>query len=180
MWYRSRILSSCKRKSLMRPEDSQLRASCCFLHSFGITRLAPKSWKLKSTTSANSLNCLFSFSVDFVLICRATITVNGPVDAIYKNNGSCLVKVKDHLTPLSLSLRCRNKNSKNVLSSDHAEKRPTCDWSRFDNWRYRISWENGGRNTKTPALVAGAPFSFPLLPFLPPPSPSPLCVCHAD
>ena len=114
MWYRSRILSSCKRKSLMRPEDSQLRASCCFLHSFGITRLAPKSWKLKSTTSANSLNCLFSFSVDFVLICRATITVNGPVDAIYKNNGSCLVKVKDHLTPLSLSLRCRNKNSKNV------------------------------------------------------------------
>ena len=114
MWYRSRILSSCKRKSLMRPEDSQLRASCCFLHSFGITRLAPKSWKLKSTTSANSLNCLFSFSVDFVLICRATITVNGPVDAIYKNNGSCLVKVKDHLTALSLSLRCRNKNSKNV------------------------------------------------------------------
>lgn len=29
MWYRSWILSSCKGKSLMRPEDSELRASCC-------------------------------------------------------------------------------------------------------------------------------------------------------
>ena len=28
-------------------------------------------------------------------------------------------------------------------------------------WHYRISWENGGRITKTPALIAGAPFPFP-------------------
>ena len=28
-------------------------------------------------------------------------------------------------------------------------------------WHYRISWENGGRITKTPALRAGAPFPFP-------------------
>ena len=43
-------------------------------------------------------------------------------------------------------------------------------------WHYRISWENGGRITKTPALIAGTPFSFPSfvlfslplsLPFLP-------------
>ena len=38
-------------------------------------------------------------------------------------------------------------------------------------WHYRISWENGGRITKTPALIAGAPFPFPSfvlfsLPFL--------------
>ena len=66
-----------------------------FLHSFSITRLAPKSWKLKSTTSENSLNCLFSFSVYFELICRGIITVNGPIDAIYKKNASCLIKAKD-------------------------------------------------------------------------------------
>ena len=48
-------------------------------------------------------------------------------------------------------------------------------------WHYRISWENGGRNTKTPALIAGAPFPFPLFrTFLPlPPLPSPFCACHA-
>ena len=28
-------------------------------------------------------------------------------------------------------------------------------------WHYRISWENGGRITKTPALIAGTPFPFP-------------------
>ena len=28
-------------------------------------------------------------------------------------------------------------------------------------WHYRISWENGGRITKTPTLIAGAPFPFP-------------------
>ena len=28
-------------------------------------------------------------------------------------------------------------------------------------WHYWISWENGGRITKTPALIAGAPFPFP-------------------
>ena len=51
------------------------------------------------------------------------------------------------------------------------EATPTCLWdSRIDSWRYRISWENGGRNTKTPALTAVAPFPFPLFrAFLPPP-----------
>ena len=51
------------------------------------------------------------------------------------------------------------------------EATPTCLWdSRIDSWRYRISWENGGRNTKTPALIAVAPFPFPLFRvFLPPP-----------
>ena len=28
-------------------------------------------------------------------------------------------------------------------------------------WHYQISWENGGRITKTPAPIAGAPFPFP-------------------
>ena len=45
---------------------------------------------------------------------------------------------------------------------------------------YRISWENGGRNRKTMALIAGAPFPFPLFrAFLPTPNPSPFCVYHA-
>ena len=35
-----------------------------------------------------------------------------------------------------------------------------------DSWRHRISWE------KTPALIAGALFRFPLRAFLPPPFPS--------
>ena len=43
-----------------------------------------------------------------------------------------------------------------------------------------ISSENDGRNTKTPAVIAGAPFPFPRLrAFLPLPSPSPFCGCHA-
>ena len=49
-----------------------------------------------------------------------------------------------------------------------------------DSWHYQISSENDGRNTKTPALIAGAPFPFPLFrTFLPLPSPSPFCACHA-
>ena len=44
----------------------------------------------------------------------------------------------------------------------------------------RISSENGGRNTKTPALKAGAPFPFLLFrAFLSLPTPSPFCACHA-
>ena len=46
----------------------------------------------------------------------------------------------------------------------------------YGQWHYRISSENGGRITKTPALIAAAPFPFPLFrAFLPPPSPSPFC-----
>ena len=70
-------------------------ASTAFFRHYETTIVAPKSWKLKSTTSENSLNCLFSFSVDFELICRGIITVNGPIDAIYKKNASCLIKAKD-------------------------------------------------------------------------------------
>ena len=56
----------------------------------------------------------------------------------------------------------------------------TCDWSRIVSWRYRISWESGGRNTKTSALIAGAPFPFlRFLTILPSPSPFPSCACHA-
>ena len=40
-------------------------------------------------------------------------------------------------------------------------KPSTCDWSRIVSWRYRISLEDGGRNTKTPAFIAGTPFPFP-------------------
>ena len=40
-------------------------------------------------------------------------------------------------------------------------KPSTCDWSRIVSWRYRISSEDGGRNTKTPAFIAGTPFPFP-------------------
>ena len=44
----------------------------------------------------------------------------------------------------------------------------------------RISTENGGRNTKTPALKAGAPFPFLLFcAFLSPLTPSPFCAYHA-
>ena len=47
-------------------------------------------------------------------------------------------------------------------------------------WHYRISWENGGRITKTPALIAGAPFPFPsFVLFSLPPAPSPFCACQA-
>ena len=46
----------------------------------------------------------------------------------------------------------------------------------YGQWHYRISSENGGRIIKTPALIAAAPFPFPLFrAFLPPPSPSPFC-----
>ena len=42
----------------------------------------------------------------------------------------------------------------------------------IDSWHYRISWENGGQNTKTPAVIAGALFPFPRFrTFLPPRSP---------
>ena len=40
-------------------------------------------------------------------------------------------------------------------------KPSTCDWSRIVSWRYQISSEDGGRNTKTPAFIAGTPFPFP-------------------
>ena len=44
----------------------------------------------------------------------------------------------------------------------------------------RISSENGGRNTKTPALKAGAPFPFLLFrAFLSLPTPYPFCACRA-
>ena len=47
-------------------------------------------------------------------------------------------------------------------------------------WHYRISWENGGRITKTPALIAGAPFPFPsFVLFSLPPAPFPFCACQA-
>ena len=39
-------------------------------------------------------------------------------------------------------------------------KPSTCDWSRIVSWRYRISSEDGGQNTKTPAFIAGTPFPF--------------------
>ena len=47
-------------------------------------------------------------------------------------------------------------------------KKVYCDWSLIDSWRYRICREITGRNTKTPALIAGATFPFPFfpLPFL--------------
>jgi len=43
-----------------------------------------------------------------------------------------------------------------------------------------VQKNNDGRDTKTPALIAGAPFPFPRFrTFLPLPSPSPFCACHA-
>ena len=52
----------------------------------------------------------------------------------------------------------------------------------IDSWRYQISSENGGWNTKTSALIEGTPSPFALFrDFLPPPppSPSPFCAYHA-
>ena len=63
---------------------------------------------------------------------------------------------------LKKACRLDNFRQTKYLSLEHAEKRPTCDWSRIDSWRYQISSENGGWNTETPALMAGAPSSFPL------------------
>ena len=40
-------------------------------------------------------------------------------------------------------------------------------------WHYRISWENGGQITKTPALIAGVPFPFPSFVFFSLPLPLP-------